>query len=174
MRNAVVLLLLLGVGALGILAYSQNATIQQKQQSVQGLTVQLQDTQAALKATTLDLQGKCARQAYETFKNLGWDKKPSANYGNHYHSGLSKCFILIEDTNSSSYPGRIVETKFVLDAFEGASYGYYQWISDTVKKYWEVKPIMCDITLLSGEKVHCQSQGEFDEWVKGYMGSNFP
>jgi hypothetical protein len=141
---------------------------------LENFTAQLQSSQTALKAATLDLQDKCARQAHETFKNLGWDKEPLAGYGNHYHVGLNKCFILIYNTSSdSSDSGRLTTVKLLLDAFEGATYGDYEWDSEKDKKYWEVKPYICDITLPSGESTHCQSQDEFDEVVKTYMGENF-
>jgi hypothetical protein len=57
----------------------------------------------------------------------------------------------------------------VSDAFEGKSYAEYAWKSEKGKKYWEVKPFVCKVTLPSGEKKDCASSDEFDDLVKVYM-----
>jgi hypothetical protein len=171
MRNVVVFLLVAAVGALGAWGYFQQDTIRQQQRAMTQLTAQLQ---TASKATALDLQEKCARQAHEIFKSSGWERQPLAGFGNHYNAAMNKCFMVIENTSQdTSNPGVITTNKILLDAFEGSTYGEYMWSSEKDKKYWEVKPFLCDVQLASGEKKACQSQDEFDEMLKNYMGEDF-
>jgi hypothetical protein len=59
--------------------------------------------------------------------------------------------------------------RFVLDANEGKDFATYLWHSDKVKKYWEVRPFDCTVTLPSGDKKTCTSSDEFDELVRAYM-----
>jgi hypothetical protein len=111
---------------------------------------------------TLDLQQQCSTQAREEFKFLGWDKQQLASYTNHYNTSMNKCFLEIDNTN---YP---FVNKTLSDAFEGKVYGEYTWKADKVKKYWEVPPLECKVTLPSGEE-YCHSSDEFDELVKKYL-----
>jgi hypothetical protein len=60
-------------------------------------------------------------------------------------------------------------SKTLSDAFEGSLYGEYNWKSDKVKKYWQVPPFMCKVTLPSGKEKICHSDDEFDALVKQYM-----
>jgi hypothetical protein len=59
--------------------------------------------------------------------------------------------------------------KSVSDAYEGRIFASYSWHSDKVKKYWEVPPFQCRVTLLSGVDKTCESSDEFDELIKAYM-----
>src|SRR6266851_3062813 len=61
------------------------------------------------------------------------------------------------------------QAAFRRDGFEGKVYGSYMWRADKVKKYWEVPPIQCTVTLPSGEEKTCHSSDEFDSLVKEYM-----
>lgn len=119
------------------------------------------------KGANLEFQKKCADQAAAVFKELGWNKKPWAVYSNHYQPTMNKCFVRIENTAIENHaPSTSIN---VSDAFEGKVYADYFWLNSEGKKYWEVKPFMCKVTLLSGEEKVCQSKEEFDELVKVYM-----
>jgi hypothetical protein len=121
------------------------------------------------KSKTLDLQEQCAKQAEEVFKFGKWDKESLADYTNHYNATLNKCFIEIQSMDAKTAPPDIFTNKTVSDAFEGKGYGEYMWKSDRVKKYWEVPPLQCRVTLPSGEERFCHSSDEFDQLIKQYM-----
>jgi hypothetical protein len=67
--------------------------------------------------------------------------------------------------------GRIWQNKDLFDAYELKNYVSFAWLSDPVKKYWEVKPVECHVDMASGEKKICQSADEFDELVKTWAGA---
>jgi hypothetical protein len=164
MRNSAVFLLAVAVGALGIFVYYQNASLQEQRRLVQELTAKLAPVS---KTASLDLQQRCARQAREEFTQSGWDKHPLASFTNHYNAGLNKCFIVLEDNSVSN--GTSITNKFIEDAFEAKSYAEYMWLSEEGKKYWEVPPKRCLVTLPSGEVRVCHSSDEFDELIQVYM-----
>lgn len=120
-------------------------------------------------AAALDFQEKCARQAREEFRLYGWDKHTMAVVLNHYNAQLNKCFMEVQDTDTKSAPGQIVTSRNVLDAFEGKMYASYIWSTEKNKKYWEVPPLECKVTSLSGGEKVCRSSEEFDELVKQFM-----
>ena len=120
-------------------------------------------------AINFDFQERCAKQAREQFKQLGWDKEPMAGFTNHYNEKMNKCFVLIENTDAKSSPGTIWTNVVLMDAFEGKELGLYSWHTEKDKKYWEVPPFQCEVTLPSGEKKICNSREEFDELIKVYM-----
>ena len=137
------------------------------------LEAQNEELKAQLKqqqtAANLDLQGKCAKQAGEAFKVQGYEKEQYANYTNHYNAKLNKCFIKIESMDTKTAKGTFFTNKVVMDAFEGKGYAEYMWMSDKVKKYWDVPPKLCKVTVPSGEEKVCKSSEEFDELLKPYM-----
>jgi hypothetical protein len=59
----------------------------------------------------------------------------------------------------------------LFDAYEGKTYGEYNWHTVKDKKYWEVPPFMCKVVLPSGDDKLCTSDNEFDELIKTYMES---
>jgi hypothetical protein len=124
---------------------------------------------AVSKRTTLELQERCAKQARAEFKGDGNDKTPMTGFVNHYNAKLDKCFM--EVTNSSSSGKSYVPTIYrsVSEAFEGKVYAEYFWRNDEGKKYWEVPPIMCKVTLLDGEERFCKTTEEYEELIKVYM-----
>jgi len=132
-----------------------------------------QDLRAKLdsvtRAKSLDLQEKCAKQARDEFKFQGRDKEQLAGYTSHYVAQLNKCFIAIQNTDTKTAPGQIITTKSVFDAFEGKQYADYFWETEKGKKYWEVKPFVCEVSLQSGEEKVCTSEQEFTELIKPYM-----
>lgn len=121
-------------------------------------------------APSLELQGRCAKQAAETFKQQGFGTERFAYFANHYSAKMGRCFIVITNTLAS---GTGTQTdRNLSDAFEGKEYGSYVWFSSPGKKYWEVPPSSCSVTLPSGEEKKCQSDDEWDNLVKAYMEAN--
>jgi hypothetical protein len=155
MRDTLIILLLLAVVILGYFVTTQQH--------------QIKTLQARPKTNPLELQEKCAKQAALLFKEDGWkaQKDHIASFGSHYNTKLNRCFIEIEDFNQVGTNS--VTTKSVIDAFEGKPYGAYMWKSDAVKKYWEVPPMGCEVTVADGTKKTCKSADEFDELVRPYM-----
>jgi hypothetical protein len=159
-------LLFLACAALAFLAYSQASSLKQQQKEIQDLSVKVQ---ALPRNATLDLQEKCAKQALEEFREGGWEKNPMAGFTNHYNVPLNKCFVLVENTDTKTTPGTIWTNKVLSDAFEGKIYGSYAWHTDKGKKYWEVPPVECKVTMLSSEEKQCGSDDEFGALIKQYM-----
>ncbi len=160
MKNTTIFVLLVCVGVLTLFLYSQNTALREQRRQVQELNAKLESMS---KTTSLDLQGKCAKQAQEAFKLNGMEKEAMASFQNHYNTKLNKCFVQF-----NSHKG-LMTFRTVVDAFEGKDYADYAWQADKVKKYWEVPPFVCRVTLLSGEEKTCRSSDEFDALVKLYM-----
>jgi hypothetical protein len=81
---------------------------------------------------------------------------------------MNKCFIAISNTESVT-GGNVVTSRNISDALEGKTYGEYVWATEKGKQFWEVPPLMCTVTLLSGEERKCKSDDEFKELIKLYM-----
>ena len=154
---------------LAYVVFRQNAAIRDQQKALTDLRAQVAATQNKPQTNTLDLQEKCARQAQEAFKRDGFEGEKGALFSNHYNEKLNKCFVQIESSDWKTAPGTVFTNKVLSDAFEGKVYAEYMWHSDKVKKYWEVPPLQCSVTLLSGEEKSCRSSDEFDALVKVYM-----
>jgi hypothetical protein len=167
MKNATTILLALAVAILGAFAYSQSLATKDQQTKLAQLATAVHEK---AKTGNLDLQQKCAAQAHAQYVQSGWGKDPSAGFVNHYNEKMNSCFMVISSTDTKISPGNVFMNFTLVDAFEGKVFGNYIWRSDPVKKYWEVKPFMCDITLPSGEKKVCHSDAEFKELIKVYMG----
>jgi hypothetical protein len=128
----------------------------------------LEKEAAAPKTASLELQGKCADQSQKFFDQYGYKPKDIAGFENHYSATLGKCFILIQNTDTSFAP-TIWTHQMLFDAFEGKDYGEYHWHTEKEKKYWEVPPTSCKVESLSGEERKCTSDDEFKEFIKIYM-----
>ncbi|MGC2247298.1 MAG: hypothetical protein WA609_11905 [Terriglobales bacterium] len=121
------------------------------------------------KSESLELQERCSNQAAVAFRRDGFKTEQGDLFYNHYNEKLNKCFVQYESRDSKLYPGTVYLNKVLSDAFEGKVFGTYTWHSDKDKKYWEVPPIACSVTLPSGEEKTCHSPDEYDSLVKQYM-----
>lgn len=156
------------MAVLGFIARSQSVALREQQRKLQELNAKLESNSTP--SVSLELQEKCARQAREEFKHEGLEGKQTAEFANHYNPKLGKCFVEVEYTDFKS--GGIFVSKTVVDAFEGRVYATYIWNNNTKKKYWEVAPLKCSVTLLSGEEKLCNSEDGpegFNGLVKQYM-----
>lgn len=116
---------------------------------------------------TLDQQRKCAQQAHQDFEEWGWKDKESSDFVSHYNPTLDRCFIQTQNTDGN---GEFF-WRHLFDAYGGQDYGEYAWQQQSGKKYWEVRPFVCHVTLPSGEKRYCNSDDEFQDLAKVYMGN---
>jgi hypothetical protein len=126
---------------------------------------------ATAQQATLDLQEKCSKQAQIAFDKIGFQERENASFTNHYNVKSNRCLIETEqDAVPSPFSHDIFWTyKVVSDAYEGTAFASYAWHSDKVKKYWEMPPVECKVTLPSGDDELCKSSEEFDKMVKIYM-----
>ncbi len=129
-------------------------------------TVQnLHSAQKCQKPDTLDQQGKCAVQARKDFEDWSYSAKYNADFVSHYSPTLDRCFVQFQYSIMNT--GWFYRQLF--DAFGGKMYADYAWRAEKDKKYWEVAPAWCTVTLPSGDKRTCHSDEEFLDMVKVYM-----
>jgi hypothetical protein len=129
------------------------------------------------RAQTLDDQERCASQAEKAFREwerdnktgplAGFSKPLSSDYESHFNTKMKKCLILIESTDSVTGTGNTSNSALLMDAFERHVYANYSWVSSQTKKYWEVKPLMCDLIPAAQPKKNCADRDEFDAFVAG-------
>jgi hypothetical protein len=119
----------------------------------------------------LDLQERCGTQAEKVFKqwksedeqeakrlNLPALNTVSSDYQSHYNATLSRCFMTMLATM-----GNGSTNKWLVDAYENR-------LPDPkrVKKYWEMRPISCELTPVR-EKRLCSSEDEYDTFVATFF-----
>jgi len=157
-------LLVIAVLALAIIAYQQ----WQNSNAVSARVQALEEKVATRKeGASLVLQAQCADHARKTFKEFGYKPSDMAGYESHYSVKYNKCFMITSNTKPT---GKEVMTFMNLtDAIEGRDYGTYSWLSQPNKKYWEVKPFMCNVLMPTGERQSCESQDEFENLANTYM-----
>lgn len=164
-------MLLVGLAVLAIILQRQSASVQELRRQVAQLDKKLLEPTATPNKSsgTLDEQRKCAEQARKDFKDWGYtENRKLADFVSHYDSTADKCFMQIKYTYGSE---PIWTERAVFDAFEGKVYARYVWHTEKDKKYWEVSPVHCEVSLGSGDKVQCHSETEFDDEIKRYMGT---
>lgn len=117
---------------------------------------------------SLKLQEQCSNQARKEFNERGFASNDFAGYENHYNAALNKCFVLFRSTSTKFKPD-IWHYSTLADAYEEKEYGDYSWHTVKGKKYWEVPPFSCKVTLPSGAEKTCNSEDEFNDLIKPYM-----
>jgi hypothetical protein len=127
--------------------------------------------EAVSKKTNLDLQERCAKQSHTQFLADGNEQDLFTGYTNHYNAKLDKCFMEVTSSAGSgtgkTYVPSIYRT--VYDAYEGKVYAQYYWRNATGKKLWEVPPMDCKVTSLTGDEKVCQTTEEYETLIKQYM-----
>jgi hypothetical protein len=83
-RNVLIGALTVALCVLAVIVNSQSA-------SIRALEKKRTDEAGRAAIVSLDLQGKCAKQAETIFKEGGWDKKVMTDYVDHYSPHLGKC-----------------------------------------------------------------------------------
>src|SRR5262245_56888010 len=154
--KTLIALLFFAVCTLAVVWYRQAAMISSLQKELAVL--------AAIpkpKTYPLEFQERCADQARKAFKELGYKPNDVVAYTSHFNSTLKKCFMHLEylDNNAISH-------RNVADATEGRVYAQYMFKADKVKKYWDVAPVICQVTLGNGEERYCKTTEEFNELIR--------
>ena len=165
-RVAIGFLTVLLIATAGVLVW-QMTRIQNLEKKVHALK---SDSARENALEVLDLQAKCAAQARKEFEYEGLVGKDMAGYESHYSPEMKRCFVATSLTDAKTNPKVIWTTRTVVDAFEGKECATYVWHTEEGKKYWEVPPFQCEVTVPSGEKKICHSDDEFEELIKPYMG----
>lgn len=160
-------LLLIVIAVLSFQVFRQREIIHEQRGRITEIQAQVAATAKAT-AVPLEYQEKCAEQARKAFHDLGYKSQGPAGYENHYSAKLSKCFVLVENTDSA-YAPTIWTRKSLFDAYEGKAYGEYSWHTVKDKKYWEVPPFMCRVTSPAGTNQFCKSDEEYGELIKVYL-----
>ena len=156
MRDIVLGLLTVALGVLGLVVHSQ-------QQQLTELRTQSQ-------IASLELQGRCAKQAREIFRLEGWTEEQNATFENHYNEKMNKCFIAERSMSKwKSNDDTIFISRNLTDAFEKKSYASYGWKGVKGETAAAVVPFVCYVTPPSGEQQKCHSEKEYDELVKVYL-----
>ena len=167
MRDALIFGLLVAMCVLGWILRVESRDVVDQQRQIRELNAKIEEKS---KVASLDLQAACSKQARFEYDENGWRKEQFASFTNHYNERLNKCFMLVENTSEAKpRDGTFFTTMILSDAFEGRVYGQFDWKSDKAKKYWEVKPFDCKVTLPSGEEKACQSADEFRDLAKAFM-----
>jgi hypothetical protein len=116
-------------------------------------------------AQTLQQQEMCAKQAKEYFE----DQIRDGDYQSHYNTKLGKCLVLIHQTLSPGAGVGVQIIRQLSDAYERYIYADYFWMSVQGKKYWEVKPMVCELTPTLAEKRLCENDDEFKALISPFM-----
>lgn len=121
---------------------------------------------APLKAASLEDQGACARQAAAEFKREGFTSNVGDDFTSHFSAQTGHCYVVMSSTTvKNNIP---TTSKTLSDAFEGKIFGSYFWINLQGKKFWEVQPSECKVTMPNGEEKRCTSSDAWDELTKAY------
>lgn len=175
-RNSVVIVVLI-LATVGVYIY-----ISQYQHRIEQQSAKINELEGKLKTASAPLappngslrdQMLCAQQAERAFES---DQRTantkdlhliSAHFVSHYQPSSNRCFVETDSTYISKDKSFTV-TRDVSDAISGDLLGMYIWVNKD-KKYWEVKPTMCDMIDQNGDKTYCQSDDEFTQLAAHYM-----
>jgi hypothetical protein len=197
MRDFVIALLVLFVGILIGVVYSQQEALENDHQAILQLRSSFQSDQ---NITELDVQDKCARQAEAFYKQRSSSYQGFVSYVDHWNRDLKKCFILITaaDIHNSNNFAATVETDVLYDAFEEKDYGSFIGISSSEASpaqaatsnsgagqiQWSLTPppsppppsgtlttvSECYVYSTETEKISCNSESDFLIRVAQYLG----
>ena len=124
--------------------------------------------------SSLSDQKICAVQAKKFFSETAYSddsKKPLKNeFTSHYDAGAKVCYVRIDYNAFDGKTKTVSNSSYVFDAFEGRTLAEYMWFSDPVKKYWEVKPFICNVKPINGSKALCTTTEEFENLVDRLFG----
>jgi hypothetical protein len=129
-------------------------------------------TQAQQPHATLADQKMCAAQAKKFYnEDTGFATIQHATkneFTSHYDPATKVCYVRIDITTFEDKKTTV--SSYIFDAFEGRDVGTYIWFSDPRRKYWEVKPTLCNIKPPGKPKQTCGSTEEFEELADKYFG----
>lgn len=123
---------------------------------------------------TLTQQKICAEQAKKSFDEYeqqpphSGEDNPAADYTSHFDPQKNVCYVRISATTASKQS--VTNSVVVYDAFERRVFANYFWVNSEGKKYWEVKPTMCEVHPQQQTTVYCHSSEEFNNLVEKWFG----
>jgi hypothetical protein len=166
MRTAAIVALVVAVGVLGVVVRSHDVALKDLEARADKTRLELQEVSStAARRTGLELAGQCATQSARAFKEGGWGT--DYNFEDHYNEKLNRCLIAVfcgmcktRDT------GHLGEEKLVFDAFERKELATYLGVLQL--KTYRYLPVVCTVTLPSGEQKACHSHDEFEGLVNAF------
>ncbi len=127
------------------------------------------------KRASLSEQKVCAEQAKKAFEDLQRDDGPalgyktaSTDYTSHLDPQRNICYVRVMTVTTAH--GNPSDSVVVYDAFERRVFADYVWSNPTGKKYWEVKPLKCEVYPPGHDAITCGSDAEFDSLVAKWFG----
>ena len=168
-RGALILALLVAAGS----AYWEwTVTGQQRQkiaelEAVAAKAAEEASKQRALQGPSMEIQRKCAEDARKWWDDAGWKPNDRANYVNHYSMRLNRCFIDMQSTSVDK--DAFSTSRQILDVLENKEYGSYLTYNAGDKKYWEVKPLECEVRMENGDMVKCETDKQFSDMIRAFM-----
>jgi type II secretory pathway pseudopilin PulG len=148
MRDALLVVMLLALIALGYVVTTQQRRIN--------------TLESRAKRSSLELQDRCSRQAALAFKNSGLAEAKLHDYENHYNEKLDRCLVLMRASDPAA-GGEVFVQRFLVDAFENKPIGQFGGTRRGTT------PDLCTVTMPSGEEKQCHTLDEFEELAKTYM-----
>lgn len=115
-------------------------------------------------------QENCSKQAknfYDDYFKDGFTGSEiiAPGFISHYNTKLNLCFIWIQYLMTiKGADEKIFTNQDVFDAVSRKVYASYSWSTVEGKKYWEVKPTVCEML-----DKKCVSQEEFESFAKSFM-----
>jgi hypothetical protein len=112
----------------------------------------------------------CDEQAAKRFNEYTPAKdRDLDSYTSHYDPIVNVCYVRIDRLSSEG--GAPSSSVIITDAFEGRVYADYFWINPHGKKYWEVAPSDCQVSIPAKDTIKCNSSDEFDSLTEKYFGT---
>lgn len=153
----------------------RQSRIEQQSAKINELEAKLQKATATVVPQNGSLKDQmvCAQQAERAFQSSQRTTNTTGlhlietHFISHYQPATNRCFVEA-DASFLSKDGTMTVDRFVSDAIGGDLLGTYMWVNKN-KKYWAVKPMMCDMIEASGQTKYCQSDDEFTELARQYM-----
>ena len=125
--------------------------------------IQNQRLAVELNSAKWEREQQCSARAEHFFNESSWSEKNSgAWYENHFNHKMNKCLILVQ--SNSSMGTSLLRDKTLLDVNDGKALALWGKTVSLGVHDSMVKPILCK--LLDKD---CQTDEEFDAFVKSYM-----
>jgi len=105
---------------------------------------------------TFDLQDKCARDAYDWYKDAwGGPGIPGDDVTTHYNAKMGKCFVVLKSTIPAKHTAQFRQS--LIDVLENRDVGVVAWFADTPPSECQVNGALCS------------SPSQWDALVRPYM-----
>lgn len=170
MRTLVVAISLVLFGGVTYEVSQAERRIEQQSTKIRELEAKLRTATATIRPHNGSLKDQilCAQQAERAFRSAQDSSDPRGldYFVSHYEPASTQCFVEIDRWSISK--GTSIVTRSISNAISGEPLGTYGW-ANKGKKYWEVKPTMCEVIDRNGHTKYCESDDEFTELARQYM-----